>query len=431
MDGNSSREECINYSVQVEWNASDKYDIPQWMVEMLCGEEDEAEAPRSVIAAAPSADSGNDQNDSENAPSMVELVRGESEGVEESDVTTNPAAPVNEQPDWNTDVPQHGQNMLHASASDAMSDSNTETSSAITPSLEKEKALNSSTKGKAAFGSSVMHNEVSSVIPGSASAVHGSPIPEEAIPRWIVEMLCGSDEDEDEGPDSSTGRAGRERDEASDDQTSPKIAMEPSMVGNGTVVTLSEEASSKSLSPPSQSDRSPPHPKSSPQTNRVRKPSKFSTWTKSSTHNFVQQWMTTDMPAEWSAEKREEEFLIQARRTGMSYQQLLNSQYLKSYKYCSIGRISYQLRKLAGNGVDVVPRTEEYRRRSTAAARSGKHREESERIAEMCREGESVAAIVAAGFIRLGKNSKGAVSQRIKGMREQGVDVAPRYKDVL
>lgn len=84
-------------------------------------------------------------------------------------------------------------------------------------------------------------------------------------------------------------------------------------------------------------------------------------------HQFVRNWSLRAIPQKWSDENREQEFVIQGRRAGMSARELFNSGYLKLRQYRTIGAIHYQLQKLKKNGVDVTPRTVEHQRRSAAA----------------------------------------------------------------
>ncbi|KAL9577888.1 MAG: hypothetical protein Q9212_006080 [Teloschistes hypoglaucus] len=415
MDRDSSHMEGVIHSLPVVSSASDRYDIPQWMVEILCGEDDEAEVPYSVTAANLLANTRTSQSDSDMTPSMVKMICGKSSGEEKLDSLTRATATVNEQ---RVSVPQ-------VLSLEAMSKSNTEAIPAITPSVEERKTLDSSTENNEAFGSD---KQARHGINEAAATVHDNLGSEETIPHWMVEMLCGSDQDnDDEGPDSSTNRERsaanpslHEYDGLSEDKSNTDTVM----------VKFGKKPRRKSLFPTSRGGHSRAR-KTTPKTERVQNAAKFSSWTKNSTHAFVKEWMAKKMPAEWTDEKREEEFLIQGRRAGISHQQLYNSQYLKHIKYRSVGAITYQLRELNSKGVDVRPRTEEFHRRSISCLRSNPHSEESELIIKMRREGKSVATIHESGIVKYGKNTPYAIKQRIKAMRDRGIDLSPRSEDAV
>ncbi|KAL8741486.1 MAG: hypothetical protein Q9184_008379, partial [Pyrenodesmia sp. 2 TL-2023] len=80
----------------------------------------------------------------------------------------------------------------------------------------------------------------------------------------------------------------------------------------------------------------------------------------------------------------EDECLIKGRRAGMTPSQLMEAYELPSFKDKPFHQIASRLRKLARDGHDVVPRTEEYRKRS-AARRELKQTKEMNEIAEACR----------------------------------------------
>ncbi|KAL8706534.1 MAG: hypothetical protein Q9201_000407 [Fulgogasparrea decipioides] len=63
-------------------------------------------------------------------------------------------------------------------------------------------------------------------------------------------------------------------------------------------------------------------------------------------------------------------YLIEARRAGMSCPQLFHSGRLTAPCYHSVSAIAYQLRKLEKAGVDVEPRTLEHQLRSAAAKKN-------------------------------------------------------------
>ncbi|KAL8636771.1 MAG: hypothetical protein Q9228_005870 [Teloschistes exilis] len=384
------------------------------MVEILCGEDDEAEVPYSVTAATLLADSGIHQSDSDMTPSKVKMICSKSSGEEKKSHLTEATAAVNEQRGDSSQV----------FSLEAISDSNTEAISAITPSVETGKTLDNSTENTTAFGSD---KQVRHVINEAAADVQDNVHSEETIPRWMVEMLCNSDEDENEGRDSSTSRETSavdsrldKHDGVSEDMSNTKTAM----------VKFGKKTKDKFSSSTSRGGRSRPR-KTKPKTERVQKPTKALDGIKQSTQNFVQQWMAKEMPADWTEEKREDEFLIHGRRAGISHQQLYRSQVLKHAKYRSLGAITYQLRELSKKGVDVRPRTEEYQRRSIACARSNPHSEERELIIKMCREGESVRAIRESGIIKYGKNTVFAIKERIQAVKERGIDLTPRSEDAL
>lgn len=347
-------------------------------------------------------------------PSMVKIICSKSSGEEKTDDLTEATATVNEQRVDSSEV----------LSLEAISDSNTEAVSAITPSVETGKTLDSSTENTTAFGSD---KQVRHVINEAAAAVQDDVHSQEPIPRWMVEMLCNSDDDDKEGRDSSTSRETSavdssldKNDGVSEDKSNTKTAM----------VKFGKKTKSKLLSPTSRGGCSRLR-KTKPKAGRVQKPTKSLDGIKQSTQDFVQQWMAKEMPADWTEEKREDEFLIHGRRAGISHQQLYRSQVLKHIKYRSLGAITYQLRELSNKGVDVRPRTEEYQRRSIACARSNPHTEERELIIKMCREGESVRAIRESGIIKYGKNTVFAIKERIQAMKERGIDLTPRSEDAL
>lgn len=386
-------------------------------MEILCAEDGEAEIPYSITVATLLADRETSRSDSDIAPSIVRMICGKSSCEEKSDDLTEATATVNEQ----------RVGLSQVLRPDTISDSNAEAISAIAPSVEKGKTLNSSTEKNEAFGSD---KQVRYVMSDTAAAVHANVQSEETIPSWVVEMLCGSDDDNhDERPDGSTSTKTlavdsslNEHDGVSEDESNTKTLM----VNFG----KKPRRKRKSLSSTSLGVRSRAG-KTKPKTDRVQNPAKFLSWTKKSTHAFVKEWMAREMPAEWTDEKREEEFLIEGRRAGISHQQLYNSQYLKHVKYRSVGAITYQLRELSNKGVDVRPRTEEYHRRSIGCLRSNPHSEETELIIKMRREGKSVATIHESGIVKQGKNTPDAIKQRIKAMNDRGIDLTPRSEDAL
>ncbi|KAL8692084.1 MAG: hypothetical protein Q9218_002813 [Villophora microphyllina] len=330
--------------------------------------------------------------------------------------------------------------------SDAMLDSNAQVTSAFTSSPKIGVMEDSSLGITTANRSSQKSNEIPTVT--TEATVSTKPRPKIDIPQWMVEMLCGSDEDEEEEIDNTTTRAttvaqaSLECDEARGNHAETGIGIEARTIdtriphntpSREATATTGKRPSSKSLSRKAQKNGSLLHQRTSPDDAKVQKrKAKPQASIKSFTqaeHPFVKQWLAREIPADWSDEKREEEFLVQGRRAGMSHKELSKSQYLKDDKYQSVNAITYQLHKLYRNGVDVTPQTEEHRRRAAANGRPKQQTEEGNMIIEMCREGLSVTEIKASGKIKYGLNTAYAIGRRIKYMQERGIDVFPRSKE--
>lgn len=121
----------------------------------------------------------------------------------------------------------------------------------------------------------------------------------------------------------------------------------------------------------------------------------------------------------------EDERLIEGRRAGMTPSQLMEAYDLPSFKDKPLHQIASRLRKLARDGHDVVPRTEEYRKRS-AQRRKLEQTKEMNEIAAACRKGMSLKEILEAGIVKHGNKDERSLRLRIYRMKQRGLDVTPR-----
>ncbi|KAL8719788.1 MAG: hypothetical protein Q9225_003249 [Loekoesia sp. 1 TL-2023] len=142
-------------------------------------------------------------------------------------------------------------------------------------------------------------------------------------------------------------------------------------------------------------------------------------------HPFDKIWSAKEHPQNWTDEEREERFLIKGRRAGMSASQFLLSPHLKGPKYSTYDKIRYQFDVLSQNGVDIKPRTEEYRRRCQQMNNTPL-RKEAAWILQACQSGMTPKEIQKSGMVRCGSNELNDIKQRIYKMKQRGKDVAPR-----
>ncbi|KAL8924091.1 MAG: hypothetical protein Q9208_004228 [Pyrenodesmia sp. 3 TL-2023] len=117
----------------------------------------------------------------------------------------------------------------------------------------------------------------------------------------------------------------------------------------------------------------------------------------------------------------EDEHLIEGRRAGMTPSQLMEAYDLPSFKDKPLHQIASRLRKLARDGHDVVPRTEEYRKRS-AARRELDQTKEMKEIAAACQKGMSLREILDAGIVKHGNKDERSLRLRIYRMKQRGLD---------
>ncbi|KAI4139764.1 MAG: hypothetical protein L6R39_006127 [Caloplaca ligustica] len=141
-------------------------------------------------------------------------------------------------------------------------------------------------------------------------------------------------------------------------------------------------------------------------------------------HAFNDEWASRTHPADWSNEKLEEEFFIEARRKGMTPAQLRDSPHLPSFREKALHQVVSRINKLKRRGVDITPQTDEHHKRS-AARKTGSQTQEMNDIAAACRRGMTPKEILEAGIVKHGKKDEEGLKLRIYRMKRRGLDVGP------